>query len=76
MEEKKDNKNMEINDSEQEVVWVLREWQDCPTKRNTANKAIGVGTGRSWGGGIVLEAGNSSAVNKLNAFGDLIKQCN
>lgn len=28
------------------------------------------------GGVIVLEAGNSSAVNKLNAFGDLIKQCN
>lgn len=25
------------------------------------------------GGVIVLEAGNSSAVNKLNAFGDLIK---
>lgn len=70
---------MEVNDSEQEVVWVLREWQDCPIKRNTANKGTGVGTGRSFGGGgvIVLEAaGNSSAVNKLNAFGDLIKQCN
>lgn len=49
VEEKKDNKNMEINDSEQEVVWVLREWQDCPIKRNTANKGTGVGTGRSWG---------------------------
>lgn len=71
---------MEVNDSEQEVVWVLREWQDCPIKRNTANKGTGVGTGRSCGerggGVIVLEAGNSSAVNKLNAFGDLIKQCN
>lgn len=71
---------MEVNDWEQEVVWVLREWQDCPIKWNTANKCTGVGTGRSWGGrgggGIVLEAGNSSAVNKLNAFGDLIKQCN
>lgn len=66
---------MEVNDWEQEVVWVLREWQDCPIKRNTANKGTGVGTGRSWGV-IVLEAGNSSAVNKLNAFGDLIKQCN
>lgn len=63
---------MEVNDSEQEVVWVLREWQDCPIKWNTANKGTGVGTGRSWGG----EAGNLSAVNKLNAFGDLIKQCN
>lgn len=68
---------MEVNDWEQEVVWVLREWQDCPIKWNTANKGSGVGTGRSWGGGvIVLEAGNSSAVNKLNVFGDLIKHCN
>lgn len=35
-----------------------------------------VGAGGEGGGVIVLEAGNSSAVNKLNAFGDLIKQCN
>lgn len=43
---------MEVNDLEQEVVWVLREWQDCPIKRNTANKGTGVGTGRSWGGSL------------------------
>lgn len=34
---------------------------------------VGAGGG---GGVIVLEAGNSSAVNKLNAFGHLIKQRN
>lgn len=67
---------MEVNDSEQEVVWVLREWQDCPIKRNTANKGTGVGTGRRGRGGHCLEAGNLSAVNKLNAFWDLIKQRN
>lgn len=32
--------------------------------------------GEGGGGVIVLEAGNSSAVKKLNAFGDLIKQRN
>lgn len=69
MEEKTDNKNIEVNDSEQEEVWILRKWQDCPIKWNTANKGTGVGTGRSWGEVIVLEAGNLSAVNKLNAFG-------
>lgn len=43
-----------------------------PTKAPVLEQ-VGAGGG---GGGIVLEAGNLSAVNKLNAFGDLIKQCN
>lgn len=45
-----------------------------PTKAPVLEQVGAFGGGR--GGVIVLEAGNLSAVNKLNAFGDLIKQCN